>query len=259
MLSAGDSMYLGRRSWCYALETSCILEDVLDATHLRLHVSWKTFLMLRAGDFMYLGRRSWCYAPETSCILEGVLDATRWRLHVSWKTFLMLRTWDFMYLERRSWCYALETSCILEDVLDATRLRLHVSWKTFLMLRAWDFMYFGDEGPKEPLWKSLGALCSKFKRWKTHAQPWLQKRHQMLRGLNPYGPNVHCLVNLHNPNLCCEGHDPYMLNVWKQLEYFPKSPHWRWHIRVSKPACLNMFIGVHPSWNIVEILLSLLR
>ena len=90
----------------------------------------------------------------------------------------MLRAWAFMYLGRRSWCYALETLCILEGVLHATRLRLHVSW---------------IRRSTGPLWKSLGTLCSKFKRWNvTRAQPWLKKRHEMLRGL----PEMTFLNNL---------------------------------------------------------------
>ena len=40
------SKTLGRRSWCYAIEPPCFLEDVLDATRLSFHVSWKRFLML---------------------------------------------------------------------------------------------------------------------------------------------------------------------------------------------------------------------
>ena len=46
ILRSENFMYLGRPSWCYALTTSCLLEDLLDATLLKLHVSWKTFLML---------------------------------------------------------------------------------------------------------------------------------------------------------------------------------------------------------------------
>ena len=42
----------------YALQTSFFLEEVPDATRLRLHFSWKTFLMLGTCDFMYLGRNS---------------------------------------------------------------------------------------------------------------------------------------------------------------------------------------------------------
>ena len=61
----------------YAVETSSILEDGLDDTRWRLHVSWKRVRMIRGGDFMYLGIWFGWYAVETSCILEDGSDDTR--------------------------------------------------------------------------------------------------------------------------------------------------------------------------------------